>query len=164
MALTALLITELTLEPPPDQPPTPGPLLIRSTGATRRTDDASRSADIILARPLFTTDRRPPTETFAPSAPDIVEIPLLSGTVIAGNRRVAMIVLPGAQRPTSVQEGERVGRFLVLRIGPGEVTADGPRGLVALRVSTIGAPDPAAAAAAQPPKDPRIRGPEDQDE
>lgn len=124
---------------------------------------AARHADTILQRPLFSPTRRPATAAAAPVILAARPIPpLLAGTVVAGRQeRFALVLLPSAQRPVIVREGDTVGRFRVVRIGAGEIVADGPDGQIALRIrSSQAAPEP-------PAGNTPIRqrpGPNDQDE
>ena len=167
LGLLATLATTIPAErvemPAPLPPPIPDAVAAVMPTAPAAATGTAHAIAVTLARPLFEPDRRAPTQALPSPTLDVLELPHLSGTVIQGGRRVAMIVLPGGQRPIAVREGERVGRFLVVRIAPGEVTADGPRGLVALHVGFLRAVDPKLPAAPAPP-DPRLHGPNDQDE
>ena len=95
---------------------------------------SGRSADLaaaILARPLLSPSRRPPSAARAPTPAN--ELPRLTGIIISPGGRSA--IFAGKPRALVIPEGGRVGDYIVQQIVPGIVTLNGPLGLVALQPS-----------------------------
>ena len=98
----------------------------------------------ILARPLFSPDRRPA----ASGARSISGLPRLSGIVITGSRKVA-IFAAASGKAIVAEEGLQLGAYDVTAISDSGVTVAGPEGTMVLRPLFDPAPPaPAAKAAA----------------
>ena len=112
----------------------------------------------VLARPLFSPDRRLPAPGVVAKAEPDATLPRLTGVLVTSAGRRAMFA--GAPRPTIVQEGGRLGSFTVQFIKPGEVVLLGPDGTHALRPSFDPArPAPSSAPAAVFPGQPLLLQP-----
>ena len=108
--------------------------LPRPATATMVPNAPSPSLDSMMARPLFTRGRRaaPPAEPVMAAAPGL---PRLTGVLVNGSDRSAILV-PAAGGPAMVvREGAAVGGFTVRLIKPGEVTVSAPDGERVLRLS-----------------------------
>ena len=89
---------------------------------------AGSSAETVLARPLFTPGRRPPTPgqvAVGPAPAADKGLPRMTGILIDGESRRAIFVGPEGGRPVVVAEGGRVGGFVVQKIDPQSVTVSG---------------------------------------
>ena len=109
---------------------------------------AGRPAELaasILARPLLSPGRRPPTAPRA--ATPVTELPRLTGIIISPDGRSA--IFAGRPRALVIPEGGQVGEYTVRQIAPGLVTLNGPVGLVALQPS-FDAARPSRATVSQP--------------
>lgn len=99
----------------------------------------------ILARPLFSPNRRPmipaKPNSAAPPAP-----PRLSGIIIYDKQRLAFFAGGGADKSIVAARGASIGRWRVMAIEPGRVLLIGPKGAQYLYPSFASAPD-----AAHPP-------------
>ncbi len=95
----------------------------------------------ILARPLFSPDRRPA----ASAARSVSGLPRLSGIVVTGSRKVAIFAAPG--KAIVAEEGLHLGAYDVTAISDAGVTVVGPEGTTVLRPLFDPAPPPAAAKA-----------------
>jgi len=97
-----------------------------------------------LARPLFSSTRRPPQSADDDGADDTdFAGKRLTGIVITPDHHFAVFAVNDAQ-PLTLSEGESVSGWLIDSIGPIEVSLSGPRGSKTLRPK----PDPNLA---QPP-------------
>jgi hypothetical protein len=120
-----------------------------------------------LARPLFSSTRRPPQSatTGAPTDADLTDT-RLAGIVTEPGRRIAIFAVNGA-KPLRLSEGEAVSGWRIDSITPREVSLTGPAGTKTLQpkldpnlVQAAGQPLPGtaggrlaapAAVAARPP-------------
>lgn len=107
-------------------------------------DDRQALVDGILARPLFATTRRPADAPAGP-APTPVGLPRLAGILVHGSSRSAIFAASGSARPVVIQEGGRVGSYIVQSIEAGQVTLVGPGGSQMLRPAFDARPQSAAA-------------------
>lgn len=82
----------------------------------------------ILARPLFSPDRRP-----IESARGVAGLSRLSGIVVAGTRRLAIFAGAAGGRAVIAEEGARIGRYEVRSITDTGVTVVGPDGAAVTR-------------------------------
>jgi general secretion pathway protein N len=82
----------------------------------------------ILARPLFSPNRKPPADEVAgqPAGPDLNDV-RLTGIVVAADRRLAIFALPGAKALVR-GEGETVNDWRLDTITPHQVVLSGPAG------------------------------------
>lgn len=115
------------------------PVVIRRTPATQAraravsvpVDHTDEWVATILARPLFSRDRRPapPAASTGPSGPaNTNDLPRLTGVMVGPFGRSAIFAAAEGGKPTVVNEGSNVGPYTVSNIGPGEVTVEGPEG------------------------------------
>ncbi|HMD62928.1 MAG TPA: hypothetical protein VKF83_03000 [Stellaceae bacterium] len=113
---------------------------------------------VILARPLFSSNRRPPQSA---GKEDVTSSDLadtrLTGIVTEPGHRVAIFAVNGA-KPLTLSEGEDVSGWHIESITPREVSLSGPGGTKTLEpkidpnlVHTAQGPAPAAPAAVRPP-------------
>jgi hypothetical protein len=94
-----------------------------------------------LARPLFSSTRRPPQSAADDSAADTdLADKRLTGIVITPDRHIAVFALNDA-KPLTLSEGESVSGWRIETIGPIEVSLSGPGGNKTLRPK----PDPSLA-------------------
>lgn len=99
-----------------------------AAASRRQTPRVEESVGAILARPLFTSTRRPP-----PNAPeggagdsDLADT-RLTGIVTAPGHRVAIFAVSG-DKPLRAAEGEAVSGWRIESITPREVSLSGPSG------------------------------------
>lgn len=78
-----------------------------------------------LARPLFSTDRRP-TDVQSGTTP---ALPRLAGIVIGPFGESAIFAASDGGKPTVLTVGKTLGEYTVEKIEPGVVTVSGPEGL-----------------------------------
>jgi hypothetical protein len=93
----------------------------------------------ILARPLFSPDRRPA----ASGARSVSGLPRLAGIVVTGSQRTAIFAAPPGSKPVVADEGARIGAYNVKAISEAGVTVVGPEGTTMLRPMFDTAPPPA---------------------
>ena len=115
--------------------------------AQARQDHTEAQVVVTLARPLFSSTRRPPREVNVEVAPgEPTPPPRLAGVLVSKNERRAIFAPAEASgKAMTAGEGDRVGAFVVGAITLGTVTMLDPDG--GTRV-VHPAPDPAARAAA----------------
>jgi hypothetical protein len=103
--------------------------------------------DTALARPLFSSARRPPQSAPDDGAPDTdLSDKRLAGIVTEPGHHIAIFAVTDG-RPLTLSEGESVSGWRIETIGPIEVSLSGPAGNRTLRPT----PDPNLA---QPPGTP----------
>jgi hypothetical protein len=88
-------------------------------------------ADTVLERPLFSPDRRLP-KSAAVAGGDTETVPRLTG-IIVGPDGGRAIFDDGSGRPRIVAEGDRLGRFTLGEISPGQVSLIASEGERVLR-------------------------------
>lgn len=107
----------------------------------------------IVERPLFTRDRRPapPSETATTAAGQDGQAPFqLSGVMIAGSRRVALLQSRSSPKTVRVEEGETIEGWKVVTIRPQVVTLKSGTNSEELRLpDRIGPPPPLASRSQQ---------------
>jgi hypothetical protein len=86
----------------------------------------------ILARPLFSSTRRPPPHSDGPAADSGLSDTRLTGIVTAPDHRLAIFVPTGA-KALIVSEGDTVSGWRVENITPREVSLSGPEGTKTLQ-------------------------------
>lgn len=86
--------------------------------------EASRRAAVILARPLFNPNRRPDASV-AEAGPGLAR---LTGVITTTAGRSAIFAGPSGGKPIVVEEGGRIGPYVVGSIDGGTVTLIGPEG------------------------------------
>ncbi len=111
--------------------------------------EQQRWVTTILARPLFSPDRRPRApEAAAQAAAPPPALPRVAGTMVVGKSRQVIFAASGEGRPLVVAEGAEVNGFRVQSIEPGRVTVVGPGGPRTLLTSFD--PNPPTSVAARP--------------
>jgi hypothetical protein len=87
----------------------------------------------VLARPLFSADRRPPAGPSAQAGSTGTTLPRLSGVVIGAFGRTALFAAEDGGKPAAVKEGGVIGLFTVRKIAAEGVLVSGPDGQRSLR-------------------------------
>jgi hypothetical protein len=106
--------------------------------------DRGAVVDRILARPLFSSDRRsPPAPTPVEQAP--AALPRLTGVLVYKHSGSAIFAAAGGSKPLVAQVGGQVGNYTVESIKAGEVTLSGPGGTLVLKPRLANAPDTGSA-------------------
>ena len=80
-----------------------------------------------LARPLFSSTRRPPQDAPSGAAADDLTDARLTGIVTTPGRRLAIFAVSG-DKPLKVAEGDAVSGWRIESITPREVSLSGPTG------------------------------------
>jgi hypothetical protein len=166
----ALILLELTSAMTnPDPPATVSPKIDRGPAVSSDVRaDPNQLVSAILARPLFSSTRRPPQTTEISSNFELGGA-RLTGIVIGPGERLAIFDIKGS-KPVVLNEGETVSGWRVDSIAPSEVSLVGPGGLKTLQpkldpAHTGSGISPASAARLQPASPPpsdapiRPRGP-----
>jgi len=110
----------------------------------------------VLARPLFSPDRRPPASGSARTGPAGTTLPRLSGVMTGPFGRTALFAAQDGGKPAAVKEGGTIGLFTVRTITTGRVVVSGPDGQRSLRPSFD--PEDKDAAGAPPDAPPDTSG------
>ena len=113
----------------PNLPP-PTPIAARASGGGNA---ALAGTATILARPLFSSSRRPPAKVAGPAIDPAKPMPRLTGVVVSPIGRFALFANVGGGRPLVMSEGDHLGAAVIEAIVAGEVTVRGPEGAVVLR-------------------------------
>ncbi|MBV8576664.1 MAG: hypothetical protein JOZ58_16730 [Acetobacteraceae bacterium] len=92
-------------------------------------DSHDEQLNTILARPLFSPNRRPA----ASGARSVSGLPRLAGIVVTGSRRTAIFAAPPGGKLVVADEGTRIGAYDVKGISEAGVTVVGPEGTTVLR-------------------------------
>ena len=103
----------------------------------------------VLARPLFSPDRRPAADATSATGRSLPGLPRLAGVMVGPFGRSAIFALEGS-KPIVVQEGGAVAAYRVKSIEPEEVRLIGPDGVEVLKPSFAQGPNKVAGAAASP--------------
>jgi hypothetical protein len=112
-----------------------------SAGAAEPVGQRDARVTAILARPLFSPDRRPA----ASAARSVSGLPRLTGIVVTAGHKVAIFATPG--KAVVAEEGVRLGAYEVTAISDSGVTVAGPEGTTMLRPVFDPSPPPATKAA-----------------
>ncbi len=122
--------------------------------------------EIVLARPVFSPSRRPPSVARVAQAAAVqAKLPRLAGIMVDGARRSVIFAPEGDRKPIIVAEGGEFDGYRVERIEDGRVTVSGPGLRQVLRPSfnpNAPPPPPPIAAAITPvpvPQAPAFNGP-----
>jgi hypothetical protein len=155
-------ITFVELAPDGDDAVLPAPSPRANVAPAAHRQQNSRVDELLetaLARPLFSSTRRPAQSTIDDGAGDTdLSDKRLTGIVTAPGRHLAIFAVSDA-KPLMLAEGESISGWRIDTIGPIEVSLSGPGGSKTLRPQ----PDPklaqspgtvAAAAGVQPPAAP----------
>ncbi len=97
--------------------------------------DHSPDTEKTLARPLFSSNRRPPTDIAASTASPSRPMPRLTGVVVSPVGKFALFANTDGGRPLVMGEGDHLGATVIEAIMAGEVTVRGPNGVVVLHSS-----------------------------
>ena len=102
--------------------------------ASHERDDDRQQVKRLLARPLFSQNRRPPADT-----PDSVvvapRLPRLTGVVVSSAGGFAIFANSEGGKPIVVREGDQVGVATIETVSAGQVTLRGPAGTVVLHTT-----------------------------
>ena len=124
----ALIAWELGVSSAPEPTSAARPRAVAASHPVTVADHTDEWVATILARPLFSPDRRPPSETqVATGAAPLAGLPRLSAVLVGPFGRSAIFAAEG-QRPMVVLEGNRVGAWTVRSIEDGAVEVIGPGG------------------------------------
>ena len=162
LLVLASLVALEAIGRPDDQPAaTPAALpTLAAPHAPATRPGTTAELQTILARPLFSPDRRPPpaaaTAPVAAGAPPPA-LPRLAGILLDGNQRSVIFAAAAGMRPLVVTEGGEVNGFRVQSIEDGQVTVIGPDGPRILH-PTFDPTPPQAQAAAGPAAIPGFPG------
>ena len=134
--LAATLVVEIMQDQPDAAQPPGRALLPASSPPASRTDNVVTQGDrsqkwvaTILARPLFSLDRRPPAPSIAKdSGHAVAGIPRLAGILVTPTGRIAIFAATDGGKPIVVPENGRFGAYTVTAIEDGTVTLVGPEG------------------------------------
>lgn len=107
--------------------PTPVPHAARHETAPL-TFDIDRELSMILARPLFSPDRKP----IGAGTKSIAGLSRLTGIVVTGPRKIAIFATPSGGRPVIAEEGSHIDAHEVKAISDTGVTVAGPNGTTTL--------------------------------
>jgi hypothetical protein len=146
-ALGALIWFEATEQGQPPRTEAGAPIAVPARAGNTAISGPPNGHDAwfreILARPLFSPDRKP----VVTSARTAAGLPRLTGIVVAGSRRVAIFAANAGGRPNVVEAGSQLGIYRVLDITDSSVTVAGPAGTSVIKPVF----DPAAANAVKSP-------------
>jgi general secretion pathway protein N len=111
----------------------------------------------ILARPLFSSTRRPPQAASSGPADNDLADARLTGIVTTPSRRIAIFAVSG-DKPLKVAEGDDVSGWRIDSITPREVSLTGPSGAKTLqpKLDPNLAPPAGQPAAGQPGRPPAL--------
>jgi len=115
-------------------------------------DDVAALVPVILARPLFATDRRPKSGPAAIGAASD-DMPRLAGILINGTQRSAIFQPANEGKPVTLVEGDQIAGWQVQQITADGVTLTGPKGTQTVQPK----PDPSLASTV-PTVDPVVPG------
>ncbi len=108
------------------------PLL--AVGALHGPDDRPRRVERMLARPLFSQNRRPPADTPVPTA-GLPKLPRLTGVVVSPAGGFAIFASIEGGKPIIARQGDPVGAAVIEAVAAGQVTLRGPEGILVLHPS-----------------------------
>lgn len=113
-------------------PARPYDLAAKQDAPPARADDVQAWVRPILARPLFSPDRRPAAGLDSVTAAGARGLPRLTGILVGPFGRSAIFASNG-NTPIVLGEGGRIGAYTIKSIGAAEVRLDGPHGVQRLR-------------------------------
>ncbi len=141
--LLALIAWELGLSSATEPTIAARPHVVVASRPVTVADHTDEWVATILDRPLFSPDRRPPSETQATKgAAPLAGLPRLSAVLVGPFGRSAIFAAEG-QKPMVVLEGSRVGAWTVRSIEDGAVEVIGPGGPRTLHPSFESSPSSA---------------------
>lgn len=136
VALTGLIAIELVVSSrdETDLAAIPEVKTAENAAPPQDTQTPSDYATAILARPLFRQGRQPyPTNDQEALSTAPVDLPRLTGILLASDLKRAIFAPEGSDKPIVVAEGENVGEWRVQEIAADSVTMSGPEGTRRLR-------------------------------
>ena len=123
--------------------PAPATPLGTPSAATVAAEPLTAWAETVLARPVFSVDRRPPAKPAASAAAGPQNLPRLAGIVVSSTGRSAIFAGEG-DHSTVVAEGAQVGSYRVVTIHADAVDVTGPGGARTVKPAYSNDPPPAA--------------------
>jgi hypothetical protein len=128
-ALAAIIAWEIAGAPQADiKPPPQRPIAAVSQAPTPDADRTREWIATVLARPLFSPDRRPAADTASVAGTALPGLPRLTGILVGPFGRNAIFAANG-RRPIVVQEGARIDAYTVRSIEAAQVRIVGPEGM-----------------------------------
>jgi hypothetical protein len=137
VALVGVIAWELAGAPNATDMMPSRPRTVAAAAATARApDDDHLPAWVatVLARPLFSPDRRPEAGTAAVAGADLAGLPRLTGILVGPFGRSAIFAGQG-HKPIVVAEGGRIAAYQVTVIEPTQVRLVGPHGTQVMQPS-----------------------------
>lgn len=162
VALTALIAIELFVSSGGGtEPAAPQAAQTAEAAPPAETQSPAEFAETVLGRPLFRADRKPYVTADQDVSTAPIDLPRLTGILLASDVKRAIFAPDGSDKPIVVSEGESVGSWRVQEIAPDSVTMTGPDGTRRIRPKfaanavpatppDIAAPAPEPAAAPAP--------------
>jgi hypothetical protein len=123
----------------------------QSDPASVRQSDIDGRVSEVLARPVFSPDRRP-VGTGTRSAAGLTR---LTGIVITGSRKVAIFAAQAGGRPVVAEEGTRINAYELKAISDTGVTMVGPTGTMVMVPLFDPTPPPPPKRPSPPPAQPQ---------
>ena len=147
-----ILGPDATSDSPIPRPPAPIAEVTKPVAPAQQTNALlSDIAATVLARPLFSADRRAAPAAGATKATVTTdEFPRLTGVIVAPSGRGA-IFADSSGHPKIAHEGSTIGQFTVRAIAPGQVTLTSSEGDRVVRPSFTTSSPPNTGAAPPPP-------------
>jgi hypothetical protein len=122
---------------------TPAPVAAKSPPGPGAKGRSAQQVSVILARPLFTPGRRPEAADAAAASVDLAR---LTGILVGPSGKAAIFAGRSGGKPVVIEEGARIGRYVIGTIEANAVTVIGPEGTRVLHPSF----DPSPPAVAKP--------------
>jgi hypothetical protein len=139
--LVAIIAWELGKAPTADVAlPHPRVLVPGTPVQASETDHTLDWVATVLARPLFSPDRRPAAETATVGGSSVPGLPRLTGILVGPFGRQAIFATNG-RKPIVVEEGARIDAYTVKSIDVAQVRLLGPEGVRVLNPSFLATPD-----------------------
>ncbi len=145
IALGLVLAAELMAAPGGGGPLPPPALPMAKAATSVSARLADHWAETVLARPLFSADRRPETL----GRDHATGLARLAGIIISGDSRSAIFAADG-HKPEILSEGGEIGGYRLLHISSDSVELAGAAGMLTLHPNVPAAAPVAAAALVQP--------------
>jgi hypothetical protein len=148
--LLAIIAWEIGSAPQPSEAPSHPPARLGASPANEPQADLTRDwITTVLARPLFSPDRRPAPNTPVVSGTGLPGLPRLTGILVGPFGRSAIFVANG-RKPIVVAEGARIEAYTVKSIEAAGVRVLGPEGMQVLHPTFQPSPDRAAGSGIPP--------------
>jgi hypothetical protein len=118
-------------------------------------NDVDGSLREILARPIFSPDRRPTGR----NTKSVAGLARLTGIVVAGSRKIAIFAGSSGEHPVIAEVGSRLNAYEISEISDSGVTVIGPAGTMVMTpvfdAAQSAIPKPTMPALPKPPGKPR---------